>query len=172
MHALCNHVDPVEHKSWYGCFPIPQAESFPLQRAASARASRPWTWPHLLIPPQARRWCNDLKLFGVYTDRLQQVERMNELLAGARTFLEDHPRLAKQLHFRISEKNDNDKARLTKFLSYEGPDDATTALLKQKYHPWMADGMLFWSHFMELKGKGSWLAALYKIYSCAQGNDS
>ena len=53
--------------------------------------------------------------------------------------------LSRQVEYRVAEKNHGDKARFRKFLTYEGPDEATLTLLSKYERQWAEDPDTFWS---------------------------
>jgi hypothetical protein len=47
--------------------------------------------------------------------------------------------------YRVTEKGQNEKTRLSKLLQFKGPDSDTTELLNDRYIPWLMDPSSFWT---------------------------
>lgn len=75
----------------------------------------------------------------------QDAAQVNEILGNVKAFLRSNEEVARNVDYKVSERGQNERARLANLLTYTGPDPDTLDVLEQNYERWSCNPFIFWA---------------------------
>ena len=89
---------------------------------------------------------------------------MTTALTNIYQMLSNDDELSKLVPFRVQPKGQNDKSRLALLMQYQGPDEDTLSLLRDKHDSWLDNPSSFWTPAPVLAGASDPQAEIVNYY--------